>query len=132
MNAQYPDAAQVWQRVHPLTPGEVPTLQTLYLELRQDLAFLQSLKRAPALVKHYTEQQNCLKGLMILSGDRLPKNTPAPFQDHSLSRCYDHALRRLSAFQLRSADPIYGPVFRELAQETQHNCRQIAQLLGSS
>lgn len=130
MKPNYPDASQVWQRVHP--PEAQQPLQILLQQLIQDLAYLKQQNRHQdqTLLQQYAEQLQCLKGILMLSGSNLPRHSPVPMKDHSLRRCYDHALQRLSAYQLRSADPVYGPVFRDLARQTEHHCCLITQLLG--
>lgn len=130
MNSKYPDPAQVWQRVHPTDNGEQQTLQGLLQLLAQDRAFLQQKLGEVPLTREYADQIACLKGILILSGGKLPRNVPNPKSSLTLGRCYDHALQRLSAYQLRSADPIYGPVFRQLAQQTQHHCQLITESIG--
>lgn len=132
MKQNAPDASRVWQRVHPPEFREPRTLQMLLQQLNQDSAFLRQLSKAKdhPLLQEYSRQQHCLRGLLILTGSNLPKSSPAFPRDHSLSRCYDHALQRLAAYQLRSSDPVYGPVFRNLAQQTEYHCRLITELLG--
>jgi hypothetical protein len=102
----------------------------LLRQLSLDCTYLKRLGKSSPLLQEYTDQQNCLKGILFLTGGRLPREGGNP-ADHSLRRCYEHALQRLGAYQLRSSDPVYGPVFRDLAQQTEHHCRLIAELLGS-
>jgi hypothetical protein len=102
----------------------------LLRQLSLDHAFLKRLPKSGTLLQEYADQQNCLKGILSLTGGSLPREG-GNMADHSLRRCYDHALQRLSAWQLRSSDPVYGPVFRDLAQQTEHHCRLIAELIGS-
>ena len=130
MNSKYPDPAQVWQRVHPTGTGEPQTLQGLLQQLAQDRAFLQRTLGDVPLTREYADQSSCLKGILILSGGRPPRNIPNSGKSLTLGRCYDHALQRLSAYQLRSADPVYGPVFRQLAQQTQRHCQLIVESIG--
>ena len=133
MKTNYPNPSRVWQRVHPPELREPPTLQILLQQLMQDSTYLRQLLKSndQPLVQEYTRQQHCLRGILILSGGNLPRTSPAIPRDQSLSRCYSHALQRLSAYQLRSSDPVYGPVFRNLAQQTEHHCRLITELLGN-
>ena len=130
MKQKYPDASRVWQRVLPQEPREQQSLQMLLRQLSLDCAYLKRLGKSGLLLQEYTDQQSCLKGILFLTGSSLPRDGGSP-ADHSLSRCYDHALQRLAAYQLRSSDPVYGPVFRDLAHQTEHHCRLIAELLGS-
>ena len=134
MKQNYPDASRVWQRVHPSEPMEQRSLQMLLQQLNQDSAFLRQFLKSNdhPLLQEYNRQINCLKGILILTGGTPPRTSPAVPRDHVLSRCYDHALQRLSAYQLRSSDPVYGPVFRDLAHQTEHHCRLITELLGST
>lgn len=130
MNSKYPNPAQVWQRVHPTDTGERQTLQGLLQQLAQDRAFLQRTLGDVPLTREYGDQFACIKGILVLTGGRPPRKGASPPQDLTLGRCYDHALQRLSAYQLRSADPVYGPVFRQLAQQTQHHCQLITESIG--
>lgn len=138
MKPNSPDAARVWQRVLAPVPQEQQTLQLLFRQLRLDHEYLKRLAKSgedrlpTLLVQEYLGQLQCLKGLLSLTGGRLPGNMPTKLPDHSLSRCFDHALQRLAAYQLRTSDPVYGPVFRDLAGQTEHHCRSIVQLLGSN
>lgn len=133
MKPNFPDASRVWQRVHPPEHQENQTLQMLLLQLSQDLTFLRQLSKGndQTLLQEYSRQQHCLKGILLLTGGHLPRNITGSPKDHSLKRCYDHALQRLAAYQLRSSDPVYGPVFRSLAQQTESHCRLITELLGN-
>jgi hypothetical protein len=133
MRSEYPDPGRVWQRVLQTEPQEQQTLQMLLRQLSMDLAFL---KRHPVakddpLIMEYAEQLHSLKGILLLTGGSIPRDT-ASVSEHSLQRCFDHGLRRLSAYQLRTSDPVYGPVFRELAAQTGQHCFRITQLLGRS
>lgn len=130
MKPKYPDASRVWQRVLPQEPQEQQSLQMLLRQLSLDHAFLKRLPKGGSLLQDYADQQNCLKGILILTGGNLPREGGS-MSEHSLRNCYDHALQRLAAYQLRSSDPVYGPVFRDLARQTEHHCRLITELLGS-
>ena len=130
MNSIYPDPAQVWQRVHPTEAGEQQTLQGLLQHLAQDRAFLQRTLGDVPLTREYADQIACLKGILVLSGGKLPRTVSNLGKGLTLGHCYDHALQRLSAYQLRSADPVYGPVFRQLAQQTQRHCQWITESIG--
>ena len=138
MNAKYPDAAGVWQRVLAPATQEQQTLPLLARQLSMDLGYLKQLSKGNedrtlrSLVQEYTGQLRCINGLLVLSGGTLPRNATTALRGHSLRRCYDHSLQRLSAYQLRSSDPVYGPVFRDLAGQTEQHCRRIAELLGST
>lgn len=124
------DPAQVWQRVYPRESGEPQTLQGLLMQLWQDRAFLQQTIGSDPLIQEYADQASCLKGLLILTGGRVPRNAPPVKNRLTLRQCYDHALQRLGAYQLRSSDPVYGPVFRNLAQQTERHLRLIVQHIG--
>lgn len=137
MKPKSPDASRVWQRVLSPEPGEQQTLQTLIRQLHLDLGFLKQYSKSDKsplgeqLIREYNGQILSLKGILQLTGGSLPREG-GHLPDHSLRRCYDHALRRLGSYQLRSSDPVYGPVFRELAGETQGHCLCITQLLGNT
>ena len=130
------DAARVWQRVLSPEPAEQLSLQMLMRQLSQDIAYLKHRIKGGGdaatelLVREYTEQFHSLKGIALLTGSSLPREATG-IADHSLRRCYDHALQRLGAYQLRTSDPFYGPVFRCLARQTEQHFLRITQLLGS-
>lgn len=128
MNPTHSDAERVWQRVLAPNSGEQQTLQTLIGQLELDLRYLKQQVRDPLLIKEYTQQLSSLRGIAQLTGTAVPRGSG---KEHSLTRCFDNALARLGAYQLRSSDPVYGPVFRELARQTEHHCFCITQLLGS-
>ena len=136
MKSQGPDAAQIWQRVHSPEPTAQLSLQMLIRQLNQDTTYWKRRRNAgddstvELLIREYTAQLHALKGIALLTGTSLPREI-GPMADHSLPYCYDHALQRLGAFQLRISDPVYGPVFRCLARQTEQHCLQITQLLGS-
>ena len=137
MKSKYPDAARVWQRVLAPGPQGQQTLQMLLRQLSLDTAYLKKLSKAGEdptlglLIREYTGQSHCLRGILMLTGGSLPRSATGPLTENSLSRCYDHALQRLAAWRLRSADPVYGPVFQDLSRQTERHCRCIAELLGS-
>ena len=137
MNSKYPHADQVWQRVLAPGPGEQQSLQMLLRQLSMDTAYLKRLARGnegpvlTRLLQEYASQQGCLKGILKLTSGSLPRSVTGTLPDHSLRRCFDHGLQRLAAFQLRTADPVYGPVFRDLARQTETHCRLITELLGN-
>lgn len=136
MKSKHHKEAQVWQRVLSPEPQEQQTLQMLIRQLWLDTAYLKHDAKnredpsAGLLIREYAGQLQSLRGILRLTGGHLPRESGEPV-NHSLSRCYDHALQRLAAYQLRSSDPVYGPVFRELAEQTQHHCFRITQLLGA-
>jgi hypothetical protein len=130
MKSNYPNPAQVWQRVYPKESGELQTLQGLLQQLKQDRAFLQQILGDDPLVREYGDQFACVKGVLMLTGGTPPRSTAVSKVKLTLTECYHHALHRLAAYQLRSSDPVYGPVFRNLAQQTERHCRLIVQIIG--
>lgn len=136
MKPNIPDAARVWQRVLSPEPQEQWSLQALIRQLSMDIADLKQLSKAGddrtvgMLTQELAGQIACLKGVLMLSGSNVPHIPEGTRSDHTLKQCYDHALQRLGAYRLRSSDPVYGPVFQELANQTQQHCRLIPELLG--
>ena len=136
MKPKHPDAARVWQRVFSSEPTQQLSLQMLMRQLSQDIAYLKHRSKgggdstAELLIREYADQLQALKGIALLTGTPLPREVTGT-ADHSLQRCYDHTLQRLGAYQLRTSDPVYGPVFRCLARQTERHCLRITQLLGS-
>lgn len=135
MRSIHPDPNRVWQRVLSPEPKELQTLQMLLRQLSLDLAYLSQRSKnqedpvAAQLIREYAGQKHSLKGILLLTGGSIPGEATGA-ADHSLRRCFDHALRRLGEYQLRSSDPVYGPVFRQLAEQTGQHCFRITQLLG--
>ena len=135
MKSAYPDPNRVWQRVLAPDPTEQQTLQMLLRQLSLDIAYLSQRSKAPEdpvaaqLIREYTGQLHSLRGILLLTGGSIPADA-AGAADHSLRRCFDHAMRRLGAYQLRSSDPVYGPVFRQLAEQTGQHCFLLTRLLG--
>lgn len=135
MKSNYPNASRVWQRVLPPEPQEQQSVQMLMRQLSLDLAYLRQRANtgedsvSGVLIREYRAQLQTLNGILRLTGGHSPREAGAA-ADHSLSRCFDNALRRLGAYQLRSADPVYGPVFRDLARQTEQHCRFIMQMTG--
>lgn len=135
MKPNYPDAARVWQRVMPREQTQ-PSMQMLMVQLKQDILFLKqrfksSSSGAEQLIREYTDHYYTLKGIALRTGSRFPGEV-SPMAGHSLQVCYDHALQRLSAYQLRISDPAYGPVFRSLAPQAENHCQKILQLSGET
>ena len=130
-----PNPDRVWQRVLSPEPKEQQTLQLLLRQLSLDIVYLSQRNKLPEdpvaalLIREYTGQLHSLKGILLLSGSSIPREATEA-AGHSLRRCFDHALHRLSQYQLRASDPVYGPVFRELAAQTGQHCFRLTQLLG--
>ena len=136
MKPNYPNAARVWQRVLSQDAPQQQSIPMLMVQLKQDIHLLKQRinngsTAAELLIREYTDQYHSLKGMTLHTGGRLPGEVTA-LAGHTLQICYDHALLRLSAYQLRISDPTYGPVFRCLAQQTEQHCQKILQLSGET
>ena len=80
-------------------------------------------------------QRACLSGIFaIVTGEPPRHQTPTPdggTVQSRLKKSYTRALHLLAAFEGRSRDPEYGPVFQRLATRQQEHCRNILEILGS-
>ena len=80
-------------------------------------------------------QMTCLSGIFaIVTGEPPRHQTPTPdggTVQTRLKKSYTRALHLLAAFEGRSRDPEYGPVFQRLATRQQEHCRNILEILGS-
>ncbi len=138
-------ASRVWERVHAgaevLPQGQnLPALiaaeQTdaaTYLRLSQHFRG----KDAAALRRLSEEEKAhgaCLRGIYtLLTGEKAAIIPPAAGQETvaaTLRRCYQREIRALSAYEQRSNDPEYGPVFAKLAAQEKEHCRIVLELLG--
>jgi hypothetical protein len=132
MDMQNKDMAkQVWQRVQENSPSlqERQTLQHLMGQLEADAAYAR--KKGSATLGEQLEQQIlALRGIQALSTGNPPGGTPRSQPTQNWRQCYDHALKRLKEYLLRSADPQFSPVYTCLAEQTKAHCCLIAQLAG--
>ena len=135
MKQHRPTEAQIWQRVRGPEAQEQQTLHMLLRQLQADTDYLRQLSAQnpeqpllKQLIQEYTGQNNCIKGILLLSVGSIPKTVGGSCD--SLRRCYDHILQRLAAYRLRCADPIYGAAFTRLAGQSEAHCCTLAQLLG--
>lgn len=124
-------AKQVWQRVQENAPSlqERQTLQHLMGQLDADAAYARK-KGSPNLGEQLEQQISVLKGLQSLSTGTPPGGTPRSQPTQNWRQCYDHALKRLREYLLRTADPQFSPVYTRLADQTKDHCRMIAQRAG--
>lgn len=136
-------AARVWQRVQGTQqPREQGLLELISGELTNGSTYLQLSRQfqgKPAQrLRQLTEQTQdhaaCLKGIYtLLAGNRpMAQAMPVPREkaDMMLRRCYGRAMRCLAAYEARSTDPEYGPVFARLADREREHCRLLLELLG--
>lgn len=138
-------AARVWQRVRqdPPPPSQEADLLALITEERTDAAtYLQLSRRfqgkeSAALRKMFEQEQAhaaCLKGIYTLLTGKTPvlKGTVPPPEatPTALRRCYGREMRCLAAYEKRSSDPQYGPVFARLAQQEREHCHALLELIG--
>ena len=80
-------------------------------------------------------QGTCIGGICALVMEEPPALPPAIPDTGTvavrLKKAYARALHLLAAFEGRSKDPEYGPVFQRLAARQQEHCRNILEILGS-
>ncbi len=139
-------AKRVWQRVQgeaePASPLP-PTAQALAAaEMEQAMAFLQLSRqlqgREKALVRRLYEEEKAhadtLRGIHFLMTGKRPVLRTAPAEQHTpeiaLRKCCGASLRAMKAYEGRSADPEYGPVFASLARQEKDHCALLLELLG--
>ena len=134
-------AEQVWQRVSPPAPGlsERETMLQLVRQLQCVRArFLRSSAKGTPLerllyhqlAQTYLQEAACLKGVILLTAGAGVKEAANLSPTPTLGQCYRHALSRLNIYTLRSADPLSGPAFRQLEDQTRQHCMALLQLLG--
>lgn len=138
-------AARVWERVHagreePPQGQNLPALiaaewsdAAAYLRLAQHFRG----KEAAALRRMAEEEKAhgaCLKGIYtLITGEKPAIPAPAAGRETiqgALRRCYHREISALSAYEQRSSDPEYGPVFAKLAAQEKEHCRIVLELLG--
>ena len=80
-------------------------------------------------------QRACLAGIFALVTGEPPRpQRPTPdggTVQTRMKKSYTRALHLLAAFDGRSKDPEYGPVFQRLAIRQQEHCRTILEIIGS-
>ena len=96
------------------------------------------LENARKLRKMAEEEQThvaCLRGIYrMVTGERCQIHTsPVDLEDPpvALRRCYGREMRCLAAYEARSDDSEYGPVFAQLAQQEREHCKNILLLMNT-
>ena len=136
-------AQRVWQRVSPSVPApglsERETMLQLIRQLLCDRGlFLRTASKLPPaeqlllhrLAQGYAQEAACLKGVLRLTTGGAVKDPADLSPTQTLNHCYRHALTRLTAYSLRTADPLCAPAFRQLEEQTRHHCVTLLQLIG--
>lgn len=135
---------RVWDRVQGTgeTGADAAALTALLCQERTDAAvFIQLARRlggrgGPLLELSRQCQQNagCLRGICtIMTGTPPEIAVPSPAEEpaqSALRKCYVNLLGRMRAYELRSQDPNYGPVFRKMAAAAENSCAAVLELLG--
>ncbi len=135
---------QVWQRVQGQSPapdykwipemiGEEKADGAIYLHLSHHFGG----KEGAMLRRMFEEEQShvsCLRGIYrLITGERCQVHT-VPFAPEdpaiALRRCYGREMRCLATYEARCADPEYGPVFVQIAQQEREHCKNILHLIG--
>ncbi len=137
--------ARVWQRVRGEATAPGPGLDLLPLlrgEQADAAAYLALSRRlqgqASVLLYHLWEEElahaACLRGIcMLTTGERpgiVPEALPQEPAETTLRRCYRREMQCAAAYEARSGDREYGPVFARLAQQELAHCQIILQVLG--
>ena len=134
-------AARVWNRVQ--GNEEMPFLPELIEQEWQDAVIYLALARRfqgrdSQLLRQLARQEQdhvaCLRGLYaLLTGSRPVSRTPvSPKEDTQtlLRRSYGTHMQRLARYEERKADPDYGQIFSQLAQQERDQCQKLLALLG--
>ena len=140
--------ARVWQRVQQEKqaaepPRQVENLPALIMEQQQLSAVYRQLagrmngQDGTVLIRLAREanmQAACLQGIATLMNGCAPQGS-SPMQQQSntdtvLRRCYGAELRLLKAYENRSGDAEYGPVFDRLAARGREHCCTLLELIG--
>ena len=141
--------ARVWQRIQkesqqeqPVKPAEnLPALIMEYLQLAA--AYRQLSQRLNGkdgtilirLAREANAQAVCMKGIVTLINGLAPRSAGAPQQqsntDAILRRCYGAELRMLKAYENRTTDAEYGPVFERMAARGREHCCTLLELIGT-
>ena len=141
-------AARVWQRVQgekkegqpsPATEN-LPALIMEQLQLSNAYRLLADRMHGKdgavliRLAREANAQAVCMKGIVTLINGFAPRSAGAPQQqsntDTVLRRCYGAELRLLKAYENRSGDAEYGPVFDRLAARGREHCCTLLELIG--
>ena len=138
-------AQRVWQRVRGEEENGIAahTLQEMIAGEWSDAAAYLALSRKTTgkessilrrLVEEEQSHMACLKGIYTLITGAKPNlpRTPAPQEpmEVTLRKCYSREMHALAAYEQRSADREYGPVFARLAQQEREHCRMVLELIG--
>lgn len=134
---------RVWQRVSapPASPGlsERETMLQLHRQLLCDRGYFRKYApgRSPAeqvllrqLEQAYAEEAVCIKGITALTTGAAAKDPVNLSPTAGLRQCYRNALARLTAYSLRTADPLCAPAFRQLEEQTRQHCLTLLKLMG--
>ena len=138
-------AAKVWDRVQnaAVPPGDSQLILNLIADEILDArtyALLTKRLSPPqaAIIRQISQQEQahaaCLKGIytMITGRNAIvppPKVADDP-ADIVLRRCYGREMRCLAAYEQRTGDREYGPVFARLAEQKKEHCRLVLELIG--
>ena len=140
-----PDSAtaqRVWQRVSPPTApalSEREAMRQLHRLLVCDGMALRryAMRRPPSeqvllrrLEQSYSEEAACLRGMIQLTTGAAVKEPVNCSPTENLVQCYRNALTRLTAYSLRTADPLCAPAFRQLEHQAQQHCTTLLTLIG--
>lgn len=137
-------ARRVWQRVQGHEPSEIDpaALTALMGQELTDAAALLSLGRrlggrgadAWKLARQCQQHAGCLRGICSLMTGTAPEaSVPIPAEEPAqatLRKCYVNFLGRIRAYEARSKDPDFGPVFQQMAQAESALCPILLALAG--
>jgi hypothetical protein len=143
-------AARVWQRVKAAVPSSLPTprpeqeiLELIVGEWTDAITYSKLSQhyrgyhrnRLQKMAAQARSNTTCLKGIYTLMTGTRPKIRsslpPMLPPEQALRRCYSRETQRLAHYTQRAADPEYGQVFAQLAQQSRQHCRLIPELLGT-
>ena len=139
-------ANRVWQRVQQRAPEQPDTAPLLALITQawenaaacMTLAKVSQGREASIFRKIFEQEQataRALRGIYILQTGTVPaqpamKNTNE-ITAARLRRCCTSAMNAARAFEQRSGDPEFGPVYQLLAQRQRENWLLLLEIIGS-
>lgn len=139
-------AGRVWQRVQqrdPQQPDTAPLLALINQAWENAAACMTLAKvsqgREAAVFRKIFEQEQAtartLRGIYILQTGTVPSQPTVKSANEitaaRLRRCCASAMTAARAFEQRSADPEFGPVYQLLAQRQRENWLLLLEIIGS-
>ena len=137
-------ARRIWERVNggQNAAPDPNTLTALMAQELTDAALLARLSKQIGgrggdllhLAQGCRQHAGYLRGICaMICKDRPNPAVPTPAvtsASGALRTCYVNCLRRMREYEAMSPDPDYGPVFRNMADTSRHQCAALLELIG--